>query len=152
MVAVPLVFLASFSFKYNTPDSFSQWNGFLMAMIALSIIMLFVVFRIVEGIKDILLVRGKMEHRVKSRFTPLLILLILVPAINYRAISNDTVTDMYGKIVPRWDFQWGSGTHNWEGVLICFFLGFLFLHKILLIIREVLRTANHQLEDEIAAK
>lgn len=142
--AIPLVGLASFSFEYNTPTSRLTYNGFGIAIGVLAIIMLFMSFRLLNGIQKVLLARKQMVQSVSSRFAVLLPFVIIVPGIGYRALSDRMIEGAAEKKVYAWDFQWGaSPLHVW---LIGIFIAFLFLHTLLLIIREVLHTAERSAE------
>ena len=138
--AVPLVGLASVSFEYNTPTSRLTYNGFGVAIGLLAIIMLFMSFGVLDGIQKVLIARRQMLRSVSSRYAALLPFVIIVPGIGYRALSDRMITGMAEKQAYVWDFQWGgSPLHVW---LIGVFIAFLFLHTLLQIIKEVLRTAE----------
>ena len=138
---IPLLLLASFSYEYNQEDgSQFSYDGTNLALFAMVIISLGMVFAVLKRLQAALKAHNLIEDMPRSRFWPLLPLAIVIPLIGYRAVSKESFTSKYtDEYTPNWDFQWGSSDLRlW---LVVGALLIIFLHTIIITIREIEKTA-----------
>lgn len=141
--AIPLVALASFRFEHHNENGSSFfYDGTRTALLAIGIISIVLVFGVTQGIQRALKAHNLIERVPRSRFWGLLPFSIILPAFGYRAISDAGFISRFSdEYVRHWDLHWGATPmHIW---LIVGTLVIIFLHTVILTLKEIERSANN---------
>ena len=104
---VPLIVLASFSVKTNSPTSSMTLDGACAGIVVLAIVGIVLLFKVTSLWADILARKGWITRKPNFPFDYLILPAILTHALGYTA-QGEWTTGMRGQYVPSWVFEFGQ--------------------------------------------
>ena len=134
---IPLMLLASFSCEsHSESGSGFSFDGTVLAIWVISVMSLIMVFQVIERIQLALKALNLINKISRSRFW------VLLPfsVIGYRVSEGGFKSEFTDEYLRHWDFKWGDpDLYIWLNVGS---LVIIFLHTVILTLREIERTAN----------